>query len=254
MMFELRELLEVILTPLPIALVLMAIGCCIYMLEYRRTGRATAIAGTLLVAGASSGFIGGSLLQPLEGRYAPITDPTRIVPIPRYVAVLGAGYRPAPGLPVTAALDREAVARILEGVILVRQLPGARLIVSGGSVGGNPPSAHGYARVAIALGVPSSSIIVIDTPRTTAEEIRALGERVHQARVLLVTSAAHMPRAMTYCEMFNVSAVPAPIGNLVRSGNGWSLGALVPSGRGLRETEIAWHEYLGLFLLKMEGR
>ena len=237
LVFALKEVLERLATPPPVAGILAAIGAVSWFLGRRRTGFTIATCGILLVAAASTGLVGSSLLRPLEDRYPGITDAHVLVPAPQYIVVLGAGYHPDAGLPVTAALDADAVVRLAEGVILLRQLPQARLIVSGGSVGGNPASARGYARAAEALGVPAGSIEAIDTPRTTEEEIRALSERVHQAPVLLVTSAFHMPRAMAYCALFHVLAIPAPTGNLTRPDDGRSLAALVPSAGGLRKTE-----------------
>ena len=76
--------------------------------------------------------------------------------VPAYVVVLGSGYHPRAGLPVTAALDATGVVRLTEGVRLLRQLPDARLVVSGGSVRGWPPIARGYALGAAALGVPAA--------------------------------------------------------------------------------------------------
>ena len=253
-MFALRELLETLVAPLPVAGMLAGIGAASCYLGRRRAGSILLACGILLIAGASTSLVGGSLLRPLEYRYPAITNVHALTRAPRYIAVLGAGYRPYANLPVTAELDAEAVVRIAQGVILMRQLPQARIIVSGGSVGGNPPSAHGYARAAAALGVPAASIEILDTPRTTGEEIRALSERVHQEPVLLVTSAFHMPRAMAYCSLLHVFAIPAPTGNLTRPTDGWTLSDLIPSAGGLRKTELAWHEYLGLLALRLGAR
>lgn len=240
--------------PLPLAGILVIIGVVSRSLGRRRTGSGLAGCGILLAAAASTTLVGGSLLRPLEDRYRGIIDAHALASAPEYIVVLGAGYHPDVGLPVTAALDEDAVVRIVEGVRLLRQVPKARLIVSGGAVGGNPPSARGYARAAEALGVPAGAIEIIDTPRTTREEIRALGERVRRAPVLLVTSAFHMPRAMAYCALFHVLATPAPTGNLTRPEDGWSAAALVPSAEGLRKTELALHEYLGLLVLRLGGQ
>jgi uncharacterized SAM-binding protein YcdF (DUF218 family) len=252
--FALRETLEALLMPLPIAGVLAAAGVAACLRGSRRSGAALVAGGILLIAAGSTGFVGSSLLRPLEARYPPIADAHGLQPVPRYIVVLGAGYRPYPGLPVTAALEAQAVVRLAEGVILVRQLPQAHLIVSGGPAGGDPPSADGYALAAAALGVRAAAIEVIDTPRSTGEEIAALRERVHSAPVLLVTSAFHMPRAMAYCARFHVLAIPAPTGNLTRPGVRWTVGAWIPSASGLRRTELAWHEYLGLLALRLGVR
>ena len=124
-------------------------------------------------------------------------------------------------------------------------------MLSGGSVGGRPPSARGYAALALSLGVSFGSMIIVDTPKDTAEEILALRNRVGRSQVLLVTSAAHMSRAMEYCARLDLNAIPAPTGQLAerpRISFGWTW---LPSSRHLRMTEIAVHEYWGLLAFRL---
>jgi uncharacterized SAM-binding protein YcdF (DUF218 family) len=200
---------------------------------------------------ATLGPVSNFLLRPLEDRYPAIIDPSVVRPLPGYIAVLGSGYRPRDGLPITAALDAVAVVRLAEGIRLFRQLPGSRLILSGGAVAGRPPSARGYELAAVALGVPASSIDIIDFPLDTGAEIRALHARLGNAPVILVTSAAHMPRAMAHCARIGLRAVAAPTGNLTERSGTWGAGAFLPSGISLRKTETAFHEYVGLLALAL---
>jgi uncharacterized SAM-binding protein YcdF (DUF218 family) len=238
------------LLPLPICLLLVCAG-----LLLRLRGRARS-ANVLLVLGVACSFIAAfgpvadGLLRPLESRYRAILDASMLDPVPRYVVVLGSGYRPRTGLPVTAALDADALVRLFEGVRLWRQLPGAHLILSGGSIRGEPPIAQGYAIAAAALGVPPEAVILSDQAIDTGAEVRALEEHVGVAPVLLVTSAAHMPRAMALCRQFSVQARAAPTGNLidpVARATDW---LTLPSGAALHKTETAFHEYLGLLALQ----
>ncbi len=247
-MSALKPILGAWLLPLPLALILVCAGLVSRRVGRRRLGGALVIAGGVLVLASSLGPVSELLLRPLENRYPPVLDAAALRPLPAYVVVLGSGYHPRAGLPVTAALDATGVVRLAEGVRLLRQLPDARLVVSGGSVRGWPPIARGYALGAAALGVPIAALLVIDTPRDTGEEIRALRARIGDARVLVVTSAAHMPRAMALCQRFGVRAVAAPTGNLTGtlSADAW---LPLPSGTALRKSETAWHEYLGLLAL-----
>jgi uncharacterized SAM-binding protein YcdF (DUF218 family) len=250
-MFELKRVLGALLMPLPIAAFFAVAALMAWRLKRSRLARIAILASAAVAFGASIAPIANGLLRPLEYRYHAIPRPGSIVPPLRYVAVLGSGYEPDEGLPVTAALDSDGVVRLTESVRLLRQLPAARLIVSGGGVGGSAASAHGYALAAGALGVPISQIVVIDSPRDTRAEITAIHNIVGDAPVLLVTSAAHMVRAMAYCGRAGLHAVPAPTGNLTRVRWSWTLSALVPSGRSLHKTEIALHEYFGLLAMKL---
>jgi uncharacterized SAM-binding protein YcdF (DUF218 family) len=243
------HLLGALLMPLPIASFLAIVGLVARRLGRPRAARVTLLAALALGLGATLGPVANALLKPLETRYRAVVDASRLGSQPRYIAVLGSGYAPRDGLPVTAALDQIGVVRLAEGLRLYRQLPGSVLILSGGPVGPYPPSARGYLLAATALGVPSSSVVVVDAPRNTTAEIRMLHDRIGDAAVLLVTSAAHMPRVMALCARSGLHAVPAPTGQLAGSGSLLNGGTWLPSGTHLRMTEIALHEYLGLLAL-----
>ena len=237
--------------PLPLSALMIGIGGWMRLRRAPRAARMLFIAGMGIVLAATLNPVGRALLLPLESRYPAILNAATLQVVPRYVVVLGSGYRPRDRLPVTAALGSDALVRLSEGIRLHRQLPGAWLVLSGGPAGGNPPVAAGYALAAIALGVPPSSIVVIDTPRDTAAEIRAIHARVGDALVLLVTSAAHMPRAIEHCHRAGVHALAAPTGNLADPDTNLQAWLPFPSSGALHETEIAWHEYLGLLALRL---
>lgn len=239
------------LQPLPLGLLLACFGVFARRATgWRRLGIGLITAGIVLAVAATLAPVANALLCPLESRYPAVLDATALWPVPRYVAVLGSGYHPQGGLPVTAALDAAAVVRLTEGIRLFRQLPEARLILCGGTVHGWPPIARGYGLAAAALGVPQSALLVLDTPRDTGEEIRAIYGLVGAAPVLLVTSAAHMPRVMALARREGLHAVAAPTGNLTGTSMPGDVWLPLPSGTSLRKSETAFHEYLGLLALE----
>jgi uncharacterized SAM-binding protein YcdF (DUF218 family) len=238
------------LLPLPLGLILVCLGLLLRLTVRRRSSQVLIAAGVTIALAATLGPVADALLQPLEARYPAVLDASILRPAPQYVAVLGSGYRPRGGLPVTAALDAVGIVRLTEGMRLLRQLPQAQLIVSGGPLRNEPPIARGYALAAAALGVPAASVIVSDSPRDTGEEIRALRARLGDATVLLVTSAAHMPRAMALARREGLHAIAAPTGNLTRGGPA-DFWLPLPSGTSLRKSETALHEYEGLLALEL---
>jgi uncharacterized SAM-binding protein YcdF (DUF218 family) len=250
-MLALKMALGAWLMPLPFSLTLVILGLLLRLGGRRRSGAWLIAVGAAVALAAATRPIADATLRPLEARYHAVADAATLRPAPRYIVVMGSGYHPRPGLPITAEVDAIGMVRLAEGIRLLRQLPDAQLVVSGGSVGGEPPIAEGYARAAAALGVPAQSLIVIDTPRDTDEEVSAIHARLGDAPILLVTSAAHMTRAMAYAARAGLRAVAAPTGNLVdtepRALN-WLPG---PSGAALRKTETALHEYLGLLAFKL---
>ena len=169
-----------------------------------------------------------------------------------YVVVLGSGYIPHDGIPVSGALDEDGLSRIVEGVVLFRRVKSARLVASGGASPGLAPSAIGYAQLATELGVASESLLVVDRPLDTAEEALTTAAVVGKSPFILVTSAYHMPRAMRLFLRKGLRPIPAPTGYR-ESGPGaeyWT--RMIPSGLGLRKVERALHEYLGLAAIALD--
>ncbi|HSY05795.1 MAG TPA: ElyC/SanA/YdcF family protein [Steroidobacteraceae bacterium] len=250
-MSTLKLALGIWLMPLPISLILVCTGLLLKLTGRRRVAGALIGGGIIVTLAATVGPIANGLLRPLETRYSAVLDASALSSAPRYVAVLGSGYSPREALPVTAALDGIGVVRLAEGIRLFRQLPGARLILSGGPVRDQPPVARGYALAAAALGVPAAAVILSDSAGNTGEEIRALRAQVGDATVLLVTSAAHMPRAMALSRQEGLHAIAAPTGNLTRAGGPGEFWLALPSGTSLRKSETALHEYEGLLALEL---
>jgi uncharacterized SAM-binding protein YcdF (DUF218 family) len=235
--------IAVLTAPLSLALWIALAGGITWRRGRRRAASALLLGSAVLAYAFSTPLVGRALLWPLESSYPPLGAPP---PQLSYVVVLGSGYMPRGGVPVTAALDAEGLVRIVEGVCLLRQLPQARLIVSGGARPGVPTVAAGYARLAQALGVAPEALWLADQARDTRGEMRDIVQRVGRAPFLLVTSASHMPRAMLLARRAGGLPVAAPTGQRVPGGPGFTWLQLVPSAAGLGDSETALHEYLGL--------
>jgi uncharacterized SAM-binding protein YcdF (DUF218 family) len=240
-----KHAVEALTAPLVLAtlLVLAALGC---RLAGRRRGPTLLLTSAVILVYLSSiPLVGRALLRPLESRFAPLEE--NHTPAVGYVVVLGSSYRPHDGIPASAALDEDGLQRAVEAVALVRALPGARLVASGGaSSPESPPVAKGYARVARALGVPEQSIVLSDQPLDTRGEARAVGKMLANTPFLLVTSAYQMPRAMLLMRRAGADPIAAPTGQRAFGTVPVSWRDFLPGSRGLRDTERALHEYAGL--------
>lgn len=109
------------------------------------------------------------------------------------------------------------------------------------------------------LGVPENAIWVEDQARNTEENIkfakRILGDRSQElgvrerVRVLLVTSAVHMPRAMLTMRKYwpEADVVPAPCDFMTTKTfeRGWSWQLFKPSLTTYMASEAFLHEYVG---------
>ncbi|HVC02257.1 MAG TPA: ElyC/SanA/YdcF family protein [Steroidobacteraceae bacterium] len=229
--------------------VMAVAGAVLRLVRRRRAASSIWLAAACVVYLSATAPVANALLMPLENRYPPIEE-TRNLPSVKYIVVLGSGYAPRNWLPVTAALDCDGLARIAEGVILMRRIPGAHLIVSGGPSGTGVPSALGYAKFAREMGVEPQMISSLDKSLDTAEEARSVAAAVGDSSFILVTSAYHMPRAMRLMRLAGEMPIPAPTGQLAPRHLRFGWRAWLATTRSLRKTERAIHEYLALAVIR----
>ena len=218
---------------------------------------------TLVAAGHGSGAAGQGAAEPGAQRLdaadqdtaLPGAQPPDLTDAPADVAaivVLGGGWWPNDQWPSGSQLAESSALRLLEGVRLARALPDVPLLFTGADRQGEiPPVAWGYAQAARELGIAPARIQVLDTPVDTAQEARAVraaltGTGAARPRLVLVTSAAHMPRAMLHFQAVGLDPIPAPTQHLAGRASGRRLSDWLPSASNLRKTESALHEYLGL--------
>ena len=231
-----------LLTPTVLPFVLLALGWLAGRRKWLRTRVALLWSAAIIAYVLALVPVGDQLILPLETAYPPLQ--TDALPRVDYVVVLGSGFAPHDAVPVSAALDREGLVRIVEGVSLAKRLGSVKLVVSGGAQPGHSPPAEGYAMLARELGIPDASLIVLHEALNTAQEARDISRRLGAAPFLLVTSAVHMPRAMRQMQRVGAHAIAAPTGQL--AGRPLGLDSVLPSSAGLDRTEHALHEYLGL--------
>lgn len=241
----LRGLAAPLGNPLLLAIILAALGLWLSRVRARRAGAWLVAAAAGLAYLSSTALVGNALIAPLERQYPPF-DPTQVAAV-RDIVVLGSGYEPRGRIPVTGAIDADGLTRAVEGVRLARLRPGSRLLLSGGAPPGFTPSALGYAQLADDLGVQRSALVVLDRAQDTEQEAREVAAVLGNAPFILVTSAYHMPRAMQLMRRAGANPVPAPTGQLSRA----ERFGVLPGARGLRRTEAALHEYLGLAAIRL---
>jgi uncharacterized SAM-binding protein YcdF (DUF218 family) len=190
------------------------------------------------------------LLRPLEQRYAALGP---AAPPADAIVVLGGGVREGSaeeegGVSLTAT----ALKRVVYGYRLQRKLS-VPLIVSGGVTWRHrdAESEADVARAALtALGAAPGSIVTEGRSTTTWENARNVAALLRErgmARILLVTSASHMPRAMLAFARAGVTCIPAPTDYLSPRA-GVSAADLVPGFDGLKDSVLALQEYSGSIL------
>jgi uncharacterized SAM-binding protein YcdF (DUF218 family) len=131
------------------------------------------------------------------------------------------------------------------------------LILSGGAerYPGGTDEGEFLKEEAIARGVPQDKVVVTQPTSNTEEEANALCQLValrHWGRVLMVTSAFHMTRAMNLSKQCGADRVPVPVGYQTFGPGAWwaykRLEYYIPQGEALAVSERALREYLGILV------
>ena len=218
-----------------------------------KIGKLVVSIGVVLLAILSYGSVSDVLLRPLEYKYPPVLNLDGIQNV-KWVVVLGGGHNSDPKLPATSQLSDASLARLVEGFRFHNILPGSKLVLSGGSGFEQVPNADVLAEVALAIGMDKRDLILESVSRDTEDEAKLLEKILGHDRFVLVTSAAHMPRAVALFERLGMEPIPAPTDFWVKKRQGLSPGMFFPSTDGLRKAERAFYEYMGVVWSKLRGQ
>jgi|AntDeeMinimDraft_5_1070356.scaffolds.fasta_scaffold00050_54 uncharacterized SAM-binding protein YcdF (DUF218 family) len=249
----LTKFIAAFLAPLSLVLLTALLSVLLFVLDWRRTARAALSLSIILFILFTVEPFARWLILPLESRYDPVTQPQALKNI-RWVLVLGSGASDNADAPATTRLTGVASLRLSEGLRLHHALPESTLILSGGSVFGDAPSATVMSRAAESLGADPARLRIHPNPRNTQEETELMREAVGQEPFLLVTSASHMPRAMLLARKAGLNPIPAPTAMRTATMRETSDPAFyLPSANALAMSERAIHEYLGIAWAWMRG-
>ncbi len=163
MLFTLKKVLGGMMLPLPLLLLLIALGIALlWFSRFQRTGKLCVSLGWLLLLLLSLQPVADSLLKPIEDKYPTWRGEKRV----QYVVVLGGGYTWNPDWAPSSNLINNSLPRLTEGIRLWYENPGSKLIFTGAAAKTNPVStAEAGARVAESLGIPRSEILVLINPK-----------------------------------------------------------------------------------------
>jgi uncharacterized SAM-binding protein YcdF (DUF218 family) len=250
-MFFMKKIVSRLFFPLPLSMEFLLVGLfLLWFTRRQRAGKVLVTCGALLLIGLSNSVTPNVLLRPLERRYPPlvVAPISANAPGVTFIAVLGGWADDDPDVPITSHISPELMVRLIEGVFVQREIPGSKLILSGGN-----DSATGMTIMAQALGVDAGNIVRLAEPRDTEEESRQIAPLVGVHQFILVTSASHMPRAMGLFRKKGLQPIAAPTDYLApRHRPEWN--DLFPDGYNLYKSQVAFYEYLGLAWEKLRGK
>lgn len=247
-MFAVRHLIETLLNPFFIA---MFIFCVVLILFYKRRNQQIVRLGFLItfliLISLSTGWLPQLLTKQLENQYPVVINPN---PNVSWVVVLSGGQSSAENLPANMLLYSASLKRLIEGIRLYRQLPEAKLLLSGGSSDGEPAEAKRLAEVAQFLGIPANTITLEAASINTAAQAKLIKDLLGKAPFYLVTSAIHMPRSMYLFKQQGLNPIAAPTDFTLYWDNESRRKTWLPNPQNLFYFTVAWHEVLGLLWAK----
>jgi uncharacterized SAM-binding protein YcdF (DUF218 family) len=256
MFFILSKIVGFFALPSDIAATLAAIGVALMFTRLRRAGRRLATLGValLLVAGLSP--LGNALMLPLEDRFPP-WDASRGAP--SGIIVLGGAVGPELSAARNTPDLNESAERITATAVLARQYPQARIVYSGGNarlVLNGGIEADYAIELLESLGVARARVVAERQSRNTIENAEFSKQLVQPKpgeRWLLVTSAYHMPRAIGAFRRAGFPVEAYPVDWRTRGPiDRWLPFESVTAG--LRRTDTAVHEWIGLVAYRLTGR
>ncbi len=256
MFFTISKLLGFFAFPSNVLIAIGLVGLVLLTTRYTRLASWLIVTSLVLIAIAGLSPLGNALILPLEQRF-PSWDPSRGAP--DGVVLLGGMITPDVSAARGAVALNEAAERITATAELARRYPNARIVMTGGTnalIFDDAIEAGFAVKQLEALGVAHDRITAEEQSRNTIENAvfsRLVARPQPGERWLLVTSAYHMPRAMAAFRTagFAVEAYPVdwrtrgPI-DVVRP--------FASLGEGLRRTDTAVHEWVGLFAYWLTGK
>jgi len=231
---------------------LLAAAC---LRKHKRLARVCFWMPVALLMVCGNGLVSDFLTRRLEGQY-PTPNP---IPPADCILILGGGTKPA-APPRPLAEVNEAGNRVIYGAWLHRQGKAPWVLCTGG--GAEPhPEALDMAEIARRIGVPREALLLETNALDThdhALNLRAEFQRRGFKRLLLVTSAMHMPRSVAVLKRGcpGIEFIPTPtdfrVDDTPRS---WCyhLSRFLPTPSNLCHFSDAMHEYIGLLYYALRG-
>lgn len=236
------NILAYLLLPPANCLLLALVGVLLFK-HHPRWGKSLLVLAGITLWALSLHVVAAWLMRPLEARH-PVWDGQTEAEV---VVVLGGGrYRLGPEFSGADDLKWASLERLRYAAILARQLQKPLLLTGGRPEGAGRSEAEAM-QVALqrdfglsARWLESNS----DNTRENAAHTARLLKTAGLHKILLVTHAWHMPRAVQVFSAAGLQVVPAPMGYV--SVRPLTPLDFIPRAESLAESSLALHEWIGL--------
>lgn len=262
MFIMLSKLLPLFIYPLGLASLLLLLALIFH--QYRNSARIFTLSALLILWLSSTTGFSNMLARSLEWRYKPPEE----LPSAEVAVILGGGTEAAL-YPRSTVEINGAGDRVLYAAELYRQGSVRYLLLTGGEItwqtGGSSSPAEDMAVILVAIGVPQEALLLETESLNTFENSVFSSQMLADMgieRILLVTSALHMPRAVAIFEAQGLEVVPLPVDYsvtdqlIVDEGGSVLINKvmdIIPSVGNLSLTTNALKEYIGMLVYQLRG-
>lgn len=257
----------------PLGLVSLLVIAAFFLHKKVRLLRSALLLALAILLLGSNRLVAASLVRSLEYQHLPPAEianqpaTKRLEPLAPVIVLLGGGTEPAASPRHMVELNG-AGDRVLYAALLYRLGYAPNILVSGGNLDWLPAQrspAEDMADLLVFLGVPREVVWIENESRNTYENAvfthQILAERNIQ-KIILVTSAQHMPRAFGLYKKQGFEVLPGPADFAITELE-WQrilhplpadfLLSLLPDASNLNATTNALKEYLGILVYRLQG-
>ncbi|MUH00967.1 YdcF family protein [Scytonema sp. UIC 10036] len=260
MFLYLSKLLPLFFYPLGLACICLLVAL-VMLWKQPRTAAFFIVLSLVVLLVSSNSWVARSLVRSLEWQNVPGG-----IPNAEAIVVLGGATRSA--FPPRPTVDlNEAGDRVLYAAQLYLQKKAPVVVLSGGRIdwrGRGSSESGDMATVLSSIGIPAEALVQEPESLNTyqnAVNVKKILESRGIRRVLLVTSAMHMPRSLLIFKRQGIDVIPAPTDFLVSQGELQELASspksailnLLPSVDNLEMLTAAIKEYVGIIAYGLRG-
>ena len=250
--FELTKLLSLALYPLSQSLLLGLLALLLMLFHCRRSALAVLSISLLWLYLCSTSMFAEYLMSTLEEHHPP--KAMSVLGEADAIVLLGGAVRGDTHLGTLPDLNQQAD-RLLYAAALYKAGKAPLVVLTGGAEPNSRPEAQLMKEVLVVMGVPTRAMLLENNSRNTNDNALysavVLNNRQIK-RILLVTSAFHMRRAVPLFERQGFEVIPAAtdyqrlVGSRVLPG--W-----LPSVGDLDRTTLAIREHAGYWAYRWRG-
>ena len=238
-MIYLNKILPLIFSPLIMIIVFIIFGLI-------TSSKKISLIGVIILIVCSLPIVSDKLVAYLESDYQ-LSKPSNIEPADAIVVLSGMirTINSKDGLDYEFG---EASDRIFAGINLFKEKKAPKLILTRGklpwSVG--IPEGEYLKEIAINNGISENNIVLTENVENTDQEAKAIKKLLSEdkPKVLLVTSAFHMPRAQKVFEAAGINVVPFPV-DFQKGLSKITFMSFMPSANALSRTSFFVREMIG---------